>query len=148
MAKLKSKFVCQECGYETAKWLGRCPSCEEWNTFVEEFESKGNDPKSQRGISKGVIEKINNITSTKKERISTGSMEMDRVLGGGIIKSSLILVGGRPRYRQVNPFVTGSGPRCKTRVKGTLCFRRRIGRADKNKGRQAGNRRRRALCPG
>ena len=75
MAKLKSKFVCQECGYETAKWLGRCPSCEEWNTFVEEFESKGNDPKSQRGISKGVIEKINNITSTKKERISTGSME-------------------------------------------------------------------------
>ncbi|MDI9496032.1 MAG: DNA repair protein RadA [Bacillota bacterium] len=96
MAKLKSKFVCQECGYETAKWLGRCPSCEEWNTFVEEFESKGNDPKSQRGISKGVIEKINNITSTKKERISTGSMEMDRVLGGGIIKSSLILVGGDP----------------------------------------------------
>lgn len=96
MAKLKSKFVCQECGYETAKWLGRCPSCEEWSTFVEEFESKGNDPKSQRGISKGVIEKINNITSTKKERISTGSMEMDRVLGGGIIKSSLILVGGDP----------------------------------------------------
>lgn len=96
MAKIKSKFVCQECGYETAKWLGRCPSCEEWNTFVEEFESKGNDPKSQRGISKGVIEKINNITSTKKERISTGSMEMDRVLGGGIIKSSLILVGGDP----------------------------------------------------
>jgi DNA repair protein RadA/Sms len=96
MAKVKSKFVCQECGYETVKWLGKCPSCEEWNTFVEEFETKGNDPKDQRGISKGVIEKINNITSTKKERISTGSMEMDRVLGGGIIKSSLILVGGDP----------------------------------------------------
>lgn len=96
MAKLKSKFVCQECGYETAKWLGRCPACDAWNTFVEEFESKGNDPKSQRGISKGIVEKINNITSTKKERISTGSMEMDRVLGGGIIKSSLILVGGDP----------------------------------------------------
>ncbi|HHY99919.1 MAG TPA: DNA repair protein RadA, partial [Tissierellia bacterium] len=79
MAKLKSKFVCQECGYETAKWLGRCPACDAWNTFVEEFESKGNDPKSQRGISKGIVEKINNITSTKKERISTGSMEMDRV---------------------------------------------------------------------
>ncbi|HOW22605.1 MAG TPA: DNA repair protein RadA [Sedimentibacter sp.] len=96
MAKVKSKFVCQECGYETAKWLGRCPACDAWNTFVEEFESKGNDPKSQRGISKGIVEKINNITSTKKERISTGSMEMDRVLGGGIIKSSLILVGGDP----------------------------------------------------
>ena len=96
MAKLKSKFVCQECGYETAKWLGKCPSCEEWNTFVEEFETKKSDSKSQRGISKGIIEKINKITSTKKERISTGSVEMDRVLGGGIIKSSLILVGGDP----------------------------------------------------
>jgi DNA repair protein RadA/Sms len=96
MAKIKSKFVCQECGYETVKWLGKCPSCGEWNTFVEEFETKGSDLKSQRGIGKGKIEKINNITSTKKERISTGSMEMDRVLGGGIIKSSLILVGGDP----------------------------------------------------
>ncbi len=96
MAKVKSKFVCQECGYETVKWLGKCPSCGEWNTFVEEFETKASDTKSQRGIGKGKIEKINSITSTKKERISTGSMEMDRVLGGGIIKSSLILVGGDP----------------------------------------------------
>ena len=96
MAKVKSKFVCQECGYETVKWLGKCPSCGEWNTFVEEFETKASDTKSQRGIGKGKIEKINSITSTRKERISTGSMEMDRVLGGGIIKSSLILVGGDP----------------------------------------------------
>lgn len=96
MAKIKSKFVCQECGYETVKWLGKCPSCNEWNTFVEEFETKASDAKSQRGIGKGKIEKIQNITSSKKERISTGSMEMDRVLGGGIIKSSLILVGGDP----------------------------------------------------
>ena len=96
MAKIKSKFVCQECGYETAKWLGKCPSCSEWNTFVEEFETKSGDTKSQRGIGKGKVEKIQNITSSKKERASTGSMEMDRVLGGGIIKSSLILVGGDP----------------------------------------------------
>jgi DNA repair protein RadA/Sms len=96
MAKVKTKFVCQECGYETAKWLGKCPSCGQWNTFVEEIESKASDTKSQRGISKGKIEKIQNITSTKKERYSTGSKEMDRVLGGGIIKSSLVLVGGDP----------------------------------------------------
>ena len=96
MAKIKSKFVCQECGYETAKWLGKCPSCSEWNTFVEEFETKSGDTKSQRGIGKGKVEKIQNITSSKKERASTGSIEMDRVLGGGIIKSSLILVGGDP----------------------------------------------------
>lgn len=96
MAKVKTKFVCQECGYETVKWMGKCPSCGQWNTLVEEMESKANDAKSQRGISKGKIEKIQNITSTKKERHSTGSKEMDRVLGGGIIKSSLVLVGGDP----------------------------------------------------
>jgi DNA repair protein RadA/Sms len=96
MAKVKTKFVCQECGYETAKWFGKCPSCGEWNTLVEEIESKASDTKSQRGISKGKIEKIQNITSSKKDRISTGSKEMDRVLGGGIIKSSLVLVGGDP----------------------------------------------------
>lgn len=96
MAKVKTKFVCQECGYETVKWLGRCPSCSEWNTFVEEKEVRGTDAKKQRGISKGKVEKIQNITSMKKERISTGSREMDRVLGGGIIKSSLVLVGGDP----------------------------------------------------
>ncbi|WP_326910302.1 DNA repair protein RadA [Sedimentibacter sp. MB31-C6] len=96
MAKVKTKFVCQECGYETVKWLGRCPSCSEWNTFVEEKEVRETDAKKQRGISKGKVEKIQNITSMKKERISTGSREMDRVLGGGIIKSSLVLVGGDP----------------------------------------------------
>jgi DNA repair protein RadA/Sms len=96
MAKVKTKFVCQECGYETAKWFGKCPSCGEWNTLVEEIESKASDTKSQRGISKGKIEKIQNITSSNKDRISTGSKEMDRVLGGGIIKSSLVLVGGDP----------------------------------------------------
>ncbi|WP_019228311.1 DNA repair protein RadA [Sedimentibacter sp. B4] len=96
MAKVKTKFVCQECGYETAKWFGKCPSCGEWNTLVEEIESKASDTKSQRGISKGKIEKIQNITSSKKDRISSGSKEMDRVLGGGIIKSSLVLVGGDP----------------------------------------------------
>ncbi|MDD2496239.1 MAG: DNA repair protein RadA, partial [Tissierellia bacterium] len=96
MAKIKTKFVCQECGYETPKWLGKCPSCGEWNTFVEEKEYKESDTKNQRGISKGKIEKISDITSTKKDRITTGNREMDRVLGGGIIKSSLILVGGDP----------------------------------------------------
>lgn len=96
MARVKTKFVCQECGYETAKWLGKCPSCGQWNTFAEEIEQRASDSKSQRGISKGKIEKIQDITSTKKERYSTGSKEMDRVLGGGVIKSSLVLVGGDP----------------------------------------------------
>jgi len=82
MSKVKTKFVCQECGYETASGLEECPSCSQWNTFVEEKEVKESDTKRQRGISKGKIEKIQNITSEKKERITTGSKEMDRVLGG------------------------------------------------------------------
>ncbi|WP_313162857.1 DNA repair protein RadA [Sedimentibacter sp.] len=96
MAKIKTKFVCQECGYETAKWLGKCPSCGEWNSFVEEIEAKANDAKSQRGISRGKIEKIQDISTARQKRYSTGSREMDRVLGGGIVKSSLVLVGGDP----------------------------------------------------
>lgn len=96
MAKIKTKFVCGECGYETAKWLGKCPSCGEWNTLVEEKDIKENDTKYNRGISKGKVEKIQDITPMTKERITTGSKEMDRVLGGGIIKSSLVLVGGDP----------------------------------------------------
>lgn len=96
MAKIKTKFVCQECGYETPKWLGRCPSCNEWNTFAEEKETKERDSGGFRGISSGKLEKISSITSGRKERIHTGSREMDRVLGGGIIKSSLVLVGGDP----------------------------------------------------
>ena len=81
MAKIKTKFVCQECGCETPKWLGKCPNCGEWNTFVEEKETKDTDSKSRRGISNGKIEKISNITSTKRDRITTGSREMDREIG-------------------------------------------------------------------
>lgn len=96
MAKVKTKFVCQECGCEAPKWMGKCPNCGEWNSMVEEKETRETDVKSRRGISKGKVEKIGNITSTRRDRITTGSREMDRVLGGGIIKSSLVLVGGDP----------------------------------------------------
>ena len=97
MGKAKSKFVCQSCGYETPKWMGKCPSCGEWNSFVEEIEIKDNSGKSQRGLSnKGKVERIDKISTINKERIKTGSRELDRVLGGGIVKSSLTLVGGDP----------------------------------------------------
>lgn len=96
MAKNKTKYVCQNCGYESPKWMGKCPSCDEWNTLTEERTDDVSDVKSQRGISIGKVEKIQNISSVSKERIPTGSREMDRVLGGGIMKSSLVLVGGDP----------------------------------------------------
>ena len=96
MAKSKTKYVCQECGYETPKWMGKCPSCGEWNTFVEEVEVK-ETKNSARGLSnKGKVERIDEISTIEKERIKTGNKELDRVLGGGIVKSSLTLVGGDP----------------------------------------------------
>lgn len=100
MAKVKSKYVCQNCGYENPKWLGKCPECLQWNTFVEEIEEKMT-PKQQslarqasRSTSKPV--KINSIAPKRKERFSTSIPELDRVLGGGVIPGSLVLVGGDP----------------------------------------------------
>lgn len=95
MAKVKQVFFCQECGYESSKWLGQCPGCRNWNTFVEE--------KVVTGVSKGAgkRESVNptsilDVSVTEDSRISTGMKELDRVLGGGIVRGSLTLVGGDP----------------------------------------------------
>ncbi|HGM3221386.1 TPA: DNA repair protein RadA [Clostridioides difficile] len=97
MAKIKTKYVCQSCGYETAKWLGKCPECTKWNTFVEEVDQKSTkkevfiiDKSSSKPVS------INSIESKEEERFTTDINELDRVLGGGIVKGSLVLVGGDP----------------------------------------------------
>lgn len=100
MAKVKSKYVCQNCGYENPKWLGKCPECLQWNTFVEEVEEKLT-PKQvslakQASKSTSRPIKINSITINKEERFSTSIPELDRVLGGGVIPGSLVLVGGDP----------------------------------------------------
>lgn len=94
MAKAKTIYICQECGYETSGWMGKCPACGQWNTLVEERQDKL--PK----LNKEAVEikpiNINDISIEDEERYSTGIKEMDRVLGGGIVKGSLILVGGDP----------------------------------------------------
>ncbi|MBS4535024.1 DNA repair protein RadA [Clostridium sp. D2Q-14] len=95
MVKLKSKFVCQECGYETPKWMGRCPGCNEWNTLVEEIYDKKNNAKIIQGAS-STYKKLKEVRIEEEERTSTKINELDRVLGGGIVKGSLILVGGDP----------------------------------------------------
>ncbi len=99
MAKIKTKYVCQECGYENSKWLGKCPECSKWNTFIEEIEDKRS--KSNKEVF--VIDKsssrplnINSIETIKEQRFSTCINELDRVLGGGVVKGSLVLVGGDP----------------------------------------------------
>lgn len=97
MAKLKSLYVCSECGYESAKWYGKCPGCGEWNTMSEEIpvsaSSKGNKKLS---VSVQPVLRLNEITGDVEKRISTGINEFDRVLGGGIVQGSLVLIGGDP----------------------------------------------------
>jgi DNA repair protein RadA/Sms len=95
MAKVKSTFVCQECGYETTGWLGKCPACNQWNTFVEELH-EGTSGKDREAGGEIRPVSINDIEIGNEERFSTGMKEMDRVLGGGIVRGSLILVGGDP----------------------------------------------------
>lgn len=94
MAKLKVKYICQECGYEAHKWLGKCPACNEWNSFVEEVVDKASKVPSINVEAK--IEKIADIKTADEYRITTGLEELDRVLGGGLVKGSLVLVGGDP----------------------------------------------------
>ena len=100
MAKGKATaFFCKECGYESAKWMGQCPACREWNTMVEEPTAKGSsarrtvrDPES-RNV-KPV--KLSEVSVREQDRVSTGYQELDRVLGSGIVAGSLVLVGGDP----------------------------------------------------
>jgi DNA repair protein RadA/Sms len=99
MAKLKTKFFCQECGFESAKWLGKCTSCQAWNSFVEEMETsevktQGMNTPFLRTQEKAIS--ILDIESVGDQRIFTNNLELNRVLGGGLVPGSLILVGGDP----------------------------------------------------
>ena len=98
MAKLKIKFNCTECGYESPKWYGKCPGCQAWNSMVEETESvvKTQGMNSSLFQSKEKPLPIINIESSKEGRVNTGIAELNRVLGGGIVPGSLVLVGGDP----------------------------------------------------
>ena len=97
MAKEKVIYYCQSCGAESSKWMGQCPACKEWNTLVEEVVSSKKGARSvNRQEIKAKVTKLKDIETTKEERIRTKIGELDRVLGGGIVSGSMILVGGDP----------------------------------------------------
>lgn len=97
MAKEKNVFYCQSCGYESAKWMGQCPGCREWNTFVEEpVIVTRNSQKRASLIKKQDPTLLSKVSGENSLRISTGIREFDRVLGGGIVEGSMVLVGGDP----------------------------------------------------
>jgi DNA repair protein RadA/Sms len=102
MAKMKSAFFCNNCGYESPKWLGKCPSCQQWNTFIEELISKDNKASemnwqnySDEKRSSKIIA-IHEVVADEEKRLVSADAELNRVLGGGIVAGSLILVAGEP----------------------------------------------------
>jgi len=95
MSKTKTRYVCSSCGYESLKWLGRCPDCSEWNTLTEEVTEVTKNKKTS-SAKPYIIFKLNEITSTEADRIRTNINEFDRVLGGGLMPGSIILIGGDP----------------------------------------------------
>ncbi|MEO5995635.1 MAG: DNA repair protein RadA [Chitinophagaceae bacterium] len=101
MSKIKTAFFCQNCGYESAKWLGKCPSCNQWNTFVEELQKKDESIKennwnsyTEKRTNKTIS--LNDITSNEEIRILGCDTELNRALGGGIVPGSIVLVAGEP----------------------------------------------------
>ncbi len=102
MSKTKSAFFCQHCGYESVKWVGQCPSCNQWNTFVEELIQKDNSKSSNSWkdysgeARKNKTISLQEIKSQEEKRIETPDTELNRVLGGGIVPGSIVLVAGEP----------------------------------------------------
>ncbi|MBO5672272.1 MAG: DNA repair protein RadA [Alistipes sp.] len=96
MAKLKRTYFCTSCGYETPKWLGRCPSCGEWNTITEHVVAKESQPSRIASVPKAQPRKVQDIEELSTRRIDLGNKEINRVLGGGLVPGSLVLLGGEP----------------------------------------------------
>src|SRR3989304_2749926 len=93
--KIHSEFVCQQCGYRSASFLGKCPNCGEWNSLVEQIAQ---EQKSESRIQQAEVElvRLAEVKSQKFPRIATGFLEFDRVLGGGIVPGSIVLIAGDP----------------------------------------------------
>ncbi|RYY88534.1 MAG: DNA repair protein RadA [Chitinophagaceae bacterium] len=104
MSKIKTAYFCQNCGYESAKWSGKCPSCQQWNTFVEELiqkddkKGKSTDWQSyhETPTSSRKVQALHSVQTTTTERVATSDPELNRVLGGGIVPGSIVLVAGEP----------------------------------------------------
>src|SRR5271154_2524290 len=100
MSKVKTAFFCTNCGHESAKWIGKCPSCEQWNTFIEEVIVRDNrlDELKRKNYLKERKEiktiSLQEVTSSEEKRIVTSDAELNRVLGGGIVAGSIVLVAG------------------------------------------------------
>ena len=96
MAKTRTIFICQECGHQVSKWLGKCPECSSWNSFSEESQLQASSLKARRNQTSSSPITIDQVQAVQNNRVTTGIGEFDRVLGGGMVEGSLILIGGEP----------------------------------------------------
>ena len=101
MSKIKTAFFCSNCGYEAAKWTGKCPSCNQWNTFVEELiEKPSKNNKGWKGYNDNgndiKVIALHEVTAAEEKRIITQDAELNRVLGNGIVAGSIVLIAGEP----------------------------------------------------
>lgn len=144
--KLKTIYVCNQCGETSPRWLGRCPSCGAWNTMTEDVVAEPAKSSSGRAAAPVRVTgqtslkplKLKNVSTTEeKSRIVTGIAELDRVLGGGIVLGSVILIGGEPGHRQIY-HSAAAVRRGKPDALGSVCDGRRIRTADQAACRSAG----------
>ncbi|MGV8092223.1 MAG: hypothetical protein AB2L24_10210 [Mangrovibacterium sp.] len=133
MSKVKTVFVCQNCGATSPKWIGRCTNCGEWNTYTEEVQvRKVVSTLASRSSSGEQPRKLSDVSAGQIQRIDTRNAELNRVLGGGLVPGVAGADRRRTRYRQINPGIaTGTGP---GRSQNPLRIRRRKYSADQNPG--------------
>ena len=118
MAKIKTKYVCQQCGYETARYMGKCPECGNWETFVEEKVIPEQTSKNNRVVLDIMPPTpIKEIKVGSEIRVSTNISEFDRVLGGGFVQGSLVLIAGDPGIGKSTILLQSSGELCKQNKK-------------------------------
>ena len=117
MAKVKSKYVCQNCGYESAGYLGKCPECNMWASFVEEIANLENKTSNIELLDKNPPMKLSEIEMKSEIRTSTGISEFDRVLGGGIVQGSLVLIAGDPGIGKSTILLQTAGQLCNSNKK-------------------------------
>ncbi len=137
MAKAQTRFICRNCGYESPKWLGKCPSCDEWGTLEEtvtlappkSLAGRASLPTSFVGHSKP--QRLSEVPSPSEEgRLSSGIGEFDRVLGGGIVRGALTLIGGEPGIGKSTLLEPGGRETGGAGRDDAVCFRGRVGDAD------------------
>lgn len=147
--KQKTKFFCTECGNETARWSGQCPACGAWNTLVEAPSRPKNENKvtAEAHRSRQSPEKLSELDTEEEIRFSTGVGELDRVLGGGAVRGSVVLVGRRSRSRQIYSAVTALRPYRQDGAR-AVCLRRGEPPPAENARPALGSVRRRHICSG